>query len=143
MLYNKQYKWQDDLIHQVGLSFFKKDWVIKEIVYHPLKFAKGRMEDPKETRPVRIRYFAAFVPKTTKSKEDVAKYKEIYRGYKKYKDIVAKEGYRVDTEENYQYDIQGIAIRNRWYIIDRIWRKGLVLSKEELEMQQNETLNVT
>jgi hypothetical protein len=143
MLYNKQYKWQDDLIHQIGLSFFKKDWVIKEIVYHPLKFAKSRMEDPNETRPVRIRYFAAFVPKTSKTKEDVAKYKEIYRGYKKYKDIAAEYEYRVDTEENYQYDMQSLAMKNRWYMIDKIWKKGLVLDEEELEMQQIETNNVT
>jgi hypothetical protein len=142
MLYNKQYKWQDDLIHQVGLSFFKKDWVIKEIVYHPLKFARRRMEDPESTRPIRIRYFGAFVPKTSKTKEDVAKYKEIYRSYKKYKNIVSEMGYRTDTEKNYMYDMMGLALRNKWYIIDRIWRKGLVLTKEELEMQQIETLNV-
>jgi hypothetical protein len=131
MLYNKQFKWQDDLIHNVGLSFFKKDWVIKEIVYHPLKFAKRRMEDPKDDRPIRVRYFATFVMKSVKTKENINKFKEIFRGYEKYKSIVEQLGYRVDTEENYKYDIKGLALRNKWAVIGEIYYKGSVMDKLE------------
>jgi hypothetical protein len=135
MLYSKQFKWQDELIHNVGLSFFKKDWVIKEIVYHPLKFAKRRMEDPDDTRPIRIRYFAAFVMKNAKNKQRVAKYKEVYRQYDKYKDIVPEFGCRNDTLEHYQYDIQGIGIKNIW-VIDKIYAKGSVINEQQQEMKQ-------
>lgn len=128
MLYNKQFKWQDDLIRNVGLSFFKKDWVIKEIVYHPLKFAKRRMEDPKEKRPIRIRYFATFVLKTGKDKERIGKFKEIYRDYNKYKDIVAKYGYDTSTEDLFKYNVQSIAIR-RIYLVDEIYEKGSVIKE--------------
>jgi hypothetical protein len=131
MLYNKQFKWQDDLIHNVGLSFFKKDWVIKEIVYHPLKFAKRRMEDPLDDRPIRIRYFAAFVLKSTKTKERVNKFKEIYRGYDKWKGFVEEFGVRIDNEENYKYDIQSIAIKRIW-VIDDIYKKGSVVNENQV-----------
>jgi len=139
MLYNKQYKWQDDLIHQVGLTFFKKDWVIKEIVYHPLKFAKRRMEDPEDDRPIRIRYFAAFVLKTTKTKERINRFKVSFRSYDKCKDIAETYGIRVDTEKNYQYDMQGLAMRNKWYILDEIYNKSLVMNEQQPILKQNET----
>jgi hypothetical protein len=128
MLYNKQFKWQDDLIRNVGLSFFKKDWIIKEIVYHPLKFAKRRMEDPKESRPIRIRYFATFVLKAGKDKERIRKFKEIYRDYAKYKDIVANYGYDISTEDLFKYNVQSIAIQ-RIFLVDEIYEKGLVTNE--------------
>jgi len=127
---NKQFKWQDDLIHQVGLSFFKKDWVIKEIVYHPMKFAKRRMEDPTDDRPIRIRYFAAFVLKTYKNKVRIGKFKEIYRSYDKYKDVVPEFNIRNDTEEHYRYDVQGMALKNIW-MIDKIYEKGLLIDNQQ------------
>jgi hypothetical protein len=125
MLYNKQFKWQDDLIHNVGLTFFKKDWVIKEIAYHPLKFAKRRMEDPADTRPIRIRYFAAFVSKIAKNKERINKFKEVFRDYEKYGPIMKELGYEVDSEERFKYEVQSIGIRHIWQI-DEIYDKGLV-----------------
>lgn len=130
MLYNKQFKWQDDLIRNVGLSFFKKDWVIKEIVYHPLKFAKRRMEDPEDDRPIRIRYFAAFVLKSSKTKERVNKYKQVYREYEKYKDILASYGYDVTTEDKYKYAVQGIGI-SKIRLIDEIFEKGSVVKESQ------------
>jgi hypothetical protein len=139
MLYNKQYKWQDDLIHQVGLTFFKKDWVIKEIVYHPLKFAKRRMEDPIDDRPIRIRYFAAFVLKTTKTKERVNRFKVTYRAYDRCKDIAATYGARIDTEDNYQTDMQSMAIRNRWTILDDIYNKSFGINNPPPILKQNVT----
>ena len=128
MLYNKQFKWQDDLIHNVGLTFFKKDWVIKEIAYHPLKFAKRRMEDPTDDRPIRIRYFAAFALKSTKTKERVNKFKEIYRNYAKYGPIMKEMGYVFDNEEEFKYQVQSIGIRYI-YRIDAIYDKGSVVNE--------------
>ena len=128
MLYNKQYKWQDDLIHNVGLTFFKKDWVIKEIAYHPLKFAKRRMEDQTDDRPIRIRYFAAFVLKSVKTKERVSKYKEIYRDYTKYKPVLKEMGYDVDTLSDFQATMKNIAIK-RIILVDDIYQKGLVINE--------------
>jgi len=128
MLNNKQFKWQDDLIHNVGLTFFKKDWVIKEIVYHPLKFAKRRMEDPEDSRPIRIRYFAAFVMKSVKNKERINKFKEVYRDYPKYGPVMTELGYDVDTEEKFKYEVQSIGIRHI-YKIDEIYNKGLVVNE--------------
>ena len=123
MLNNKQHKWQDDLIHNVGLTFFKKDWVIKEIVYHPLKFTKQRMEDPVDERPIRIRYFATFVPKNSKNKERISKYKEIYRDYLKYKDILKSFDYKSDTEENFKRSMRHIGNKCIWEI-DKIYELG-------------------
>jgi hypothetical protein len=130
MLYNKQFKWQDDLIHNVALSFFKKDWVVKEIVYHPLKFAKCRMEDPKDERPIRIRYFATFVMKTGKSKERINKFKEIYRDYDKYKDIIGSYGYDVSTEKLFKYNVQSIGMKHIYWV-DDIYEKGLVVNDQQ------------
>jgi hypothetical protein len=92
------------------------------------------MEDPAETRPVRIRYFATFVMKATKNKDRVNKYKEVYRGYEKYKDILASYGIDVSTEEKYKYNVQSIAIRKIKFI-DEIYQKGLVLNESLKDMK--------
>jgi hypothetical protein len=128
MLYNKQFKWQDDLIHNVGLAFFKKDWVVKEIVYHPLKFAKRRMEDPNDERPIRIRYFGTFVMKLGKTKTRINKFKEIYRSYDRYKDIIGSYGYDVSTEDIFKYNVQSISIK-RISLVDEIYDKGSVANE--------------
>jgi hypothetical protein len=38
--------------------------VVRLIIDYPIKFAKERISDPEDFRPTRIRYFAAFVPKS-------------------------------------------------------------------------------
>lgn len=126
MLYNKQFKWQDDLIHAIGLTTYKKDWVIKEIVYHPLKFAKRRMEDSIDDRPIMIRYFAKFALKSTKTKERVSKYKEVYRNYDIYKDIVASYSFDTTTEDRFKDAVQEIGIK-KIRLIDEIYEKGQVI----------------
>ena len=131
MLYSKQFKWQDDLIHNVGLTFFKKDWVVKEIAYHPLKFAKRRMEDPTDDRPIRIRYFAAFALKSSKTKERVAKFKEVYRNYDKYKDILNEMGYEVESREKYEQSVKLIGI-SKIKLIDEIYQKGSVINEKQI-----------
>ena len=138
-LYQKQFKWQDDLIHNVALSFMKKDWVVKEIVYHPLKFAKHRMEDPDDPRPVRIRYFATFAMKQGKTKEWIKKFKEIYRNYDKYKDIVSqfstKKGkpLNTSTEELFQQAVQYIGM-SRLLLVYEIYDKGQVVEENQVKM---------
>jgi hypothetical protein len=129
MLNNKQFKWQDELIHHVGLLFFKKDWVIKEICYHPLKFAKRRMEDPKDKRPIRIRYFAAFVPKEVKSKERINKFKQVFRDYPRYGPILKELGYDVDTKEKFEAEMHHIGNKGI-YKIDEIFKLGLANAKK-------------
>jgi hypothetical protein len=136
-LYQKQFKWQDDLIHNVGLLFMKKDWVIKEIVYHPLKFAKRHMEDEVDPRPIRIRYFATFVMKKGKSKIWLGRYRELFYNYEKYKHLVAEYGFDVDTEERYHTALEVMAA-NKVYNIDNIYNKSLVMNESQETVKQNE-----
>ena len=57
-------KFQDQLIKNLASRYNKDERVIKEIVYSPLKFTNRLIQSPKDNRPVRIRYFGAFVQKT-------------------------------------------------------------------------------
>ena len=54
---------QDLVIKHISLLKFKDPRIVKEIVYHPIVFAKHVMADPDDYRPIRIRYFGAFVLK--------------------------------------------------------------------------------
>lgn len=62
-------KEQDRIIKHISLVKFKDPRIIQAIVYHPLLFAKHRMADPDDYRPIRIRYFGAFVQKYMRNKE--------------------------------------------------------------------------
>ena len=62
-------KEQDKIIKHISLIKFKDPRVIQSIVYHPFLFAKRRMADPDDYRPIRIRYFGAFVQKYMHNKE--------------------------------------------------------------------------
>lgn len=136
-LYSKQFKWQDDLIHNIGLSFYKKDWVVKEIVYHPLKFAKERMEDLEDERPIRIRYFGSFMTKKVKTKERVERYKYIYSNYELFKDVVGSHGYKVDTLLDFQKSMKNIGQKNMW-LIDKLYKKSSVVDECPAEVKQND-----
>jgi hypothetical protein len=81
------------------------------------------MEDPKDERPIRVRYFAAFVPKIAKNKERIRKFKEVFRDYEKYGPIMIKLGYTVDSKERFEYEVQSIGMRHIWQI-DEIYREG-------------------
>jgi len=90
------------------------------------------MEDLTDDRPIRIRYFAAFVLKESKTKERIGKYKKIYRDYQKYKDIVASYNiYDVSTEEKYKDSIKTIGI-SRIKLVDEIYEKGNVISESQI-----------
>jgi len=62
-------KEQDKIIKHISLIKFKDPRVIQAIVYHPMLFAKHRMTDPDDFRPIRIRYFGVFVGKYMRNKE--------------------------------------------------------------------------
>jgi len=62
-------KEQDKIIKRLAEKYKKDQRVIKEIIYSPLKFAKRIITDPSENRPIRIRYFGAFIEKVTKTKQ--------------------------------------------------------------------------
>ena len=128
MLLVKQ-KWQDELIHTIGLLTMKEDRVIKQIVYHPLEFAREKMTSEDDERPIRIRYFGAFVLKSKRSKERARKFTYIYKNYEVYKDIVASYGYEVDTLEKYQVVLKQHFNGKKIRYIDEIYEKGLVLKQ--------------
>jgi len=60
---------QDKLIKHISLIKFKDPRVIQAIVYHPMLFAKHKMADPDDIRPIRIRYFGVFTGKYMRNKE--------------------------------------------------------------------------
>ena len=92
------------------------------------------MEDLTDDRPIRIRYFAAFVLKSTKTKERVGKFKEVYRDYNKYKDILTSYGYDTNTLARYQQAVKFIGI-NRITLIDEIYKKGSVVIEDQQQLK--------
>lgn len=62
-------KVEDKIVRHIARKYNKDPRVVREIVYHPFLFAKRRMEDDAEDRPIRIRYFGAFTQKEIKNKE--------------------------------------------------------------------------
>lgn len=128
MLLVKQ-KWQDELIHTIGLLSMKEDRVIKKIVYHPLEFAKLRMIDDNDERPIRIRYFGVFVLKSKRSKERTRKFSFIYKNYEMFKDVVAAYGYEVDTLDKYHDVLKQNFTKKKIRYVDEIYEKGLVLKQ--------------
>ena len=122
-------KWQDNLIHTIGLLTMKEDRVIKKIVYHPLLFAKRVMEDDNDERPIRIRYFGILVLKSKKSKERSRKFSYIYRHYDDFKALIAEFDYDVSTEEAFQSTMRHHFSGKKIRFIDEIYEKGLVLKQ--------------
>ena len=60
---------QERLIRNIAKKKEMNLRITKTIAYYPLKFAKERMTDLSDDRPVRIRYFGAFVHKYMGSKK--------------------------------------------------------------------------
>lgn len=75
-------KEQDKIIKHISLLKFKDKRIIEKIVYHPLLFARQKMTDPDDYKPIRIRYFGAFVPKYMHSKEMYNKLSYIIKSIK-------------------------------------------------------------
>jgi len=53
--------------------------VVRHIVSHPILFAKQRMADPNDDRPIRIKYFGTFVQKKIANKENVRRLNEVLK----------------------------------------------------------------
>ena len=54
---------QDIIIRDLAAKYKKDPRIIEAIVYSPLKFTKRVFEDPRDDRPIRIKYFGVFVQK--------------------------------------------------------------------------------
>lgn len=81
-------KEQDKLIKHISLIKFKDPRVIQAIVYHPLLFAKRKMTDPDDLRPIRIRYFGAFVGKYMRNKEMFKKLSYVIAALKAHPELI-------------------------------------------------------
>ena len=73
---------QDRIIKHISLIKFKDPRVMQQVVYHPFLFAKHRMADPDDYRPIRIRYFGAFTGKFMRNKEMYKKLSYIIQSLK-------------------------------------------------------------
>jgi hypothetical protein len=78
----------EEIIKELSLKYNKDKRVIKLICEHPLLFAKYRMKDPNDIRPIMIPYFAKFVFKLGRTIED--KKRNTEKNF--YQRIIAKEG---------------------------------------------------
>lgn len=79
---------QDKLIKSISLLKFKDPRIIQTIVYHPLFFAKKKMSDPDDLRPIRIRYFGVFVGKYMRNKEMFKKLSYVIKALKEHPELV-------------------------------------------------------
>ena len=68
---------QDLIIRQISLNRFINERVVRQVVSHPILFARQRMADKDDNRPIRIKYFGTFVQKKIANKENVRKLNEI------------------------------------------------------------------
>ena len=68
-LRNNNEIYREQIIDEMYEKFGVDKRVLREICYYPLKFAKRRMEDFNDSRPIRIRYFGVFAQKEKHNKE--------------------------------------------------------------------------
>jgi hypothetical protein len=79
---------QEKLIKHISLIKFKDPRVIRTIVNHPMFFAKKKMTDPDDLRPIRIRYFGVFVGKYMRNKEMFKKLSYVIAAIKKHPELI-------------------------------------------------------
>jgi hypothetical protein len=60
---------QDKLIRELAKERGLDPRVVKNVVYYPIRFAKTKMENPVNNRPIRIRYLGIFTQKTILNKD--------------------------------------------------------------------------
>ena len=77
--------WEELIMKDISLRFYKDMRVIKAICYHPFLFSKKKIEDPNDTRAIMITYFGKFVMKSLKNMDSKI------RNVKKYNDLIAKK----------------------------------------------------
>lgn len=73
---------QNKIIKEISLLKNKDARVVQTIAQHPLLFAKHRLADPDDSRPIRIRYFGAFVVKYMRNKDAYRKTNFIFKWVK-------------------------------------------------------------
>jgi len=61
--------YREQIIEEMQKVFTLDKRILREICYYPCKFAKRKMEDLNENRPIRIRYFCVFTQKNTYNKD--------------------------------------------------------------------------
>ena len=81
-------KEQDRIIKHISLIKHKDVRVVQNIVYHPLLFAKKKMADPDEFRPIRIRYFGVFTQKWMRNKEMFKRLSYIITAIKNHPELI-------------------------------------------------------
>ena len=54
---------QERIIKEIAKKYNLDTRLVKTVVYHPIKFAKTKMENPTNNRPIRIRHFGLFTQK--------------------------------------------------------------------------------
>lgn len=54
---------KEELVKKLATKYNLDFRVVRLIIDYPIKFAKERMSDPEDFRPIRIRYLAVFLPK--------------------------------------------------------------------------------
>lgn len=60
---------QERLIKELAKKYKVDPRLVKTVVYHPIKFAKSKMENPTNNRPIRIRHFGLFTQKHVLNKD--------------------------------------------------------------------------
>jgi hypothetical protein len=80
-------KEQEKLIKHISLIKFKDPRIIQTIVNHPMFFAKQKMTDPDDLRPIRIRYFGVFVGKYMRNKEMFKKLSYVIAALKRHPEL--------------------------------------------------------
>jgi hypothetical protein len=60
---------QDRIIKDIAKKYKLDYRHVKNIVYYPFKFAKAKMSDPLNERPIRIKYFGVFTQKHILNKD--------------------------------------------------------------------------
>ncbi len=66
--FQKETKWQKDLIKQISKELNIDTRVVREIVYYSLLYLKVRIAHPQDETPVRIRQLGVWDLKTTRNK---------------------------------------------------------------------------
>lgn len=57
-------KIKDKLVKELAEKYGVDPRIVRLIVDYPIKFSRDKISDPEDMRPIRIRYFGVFLPKT-------------------------------------------------------------------------------
>jgi len=103
-------KLQDKILKHISLIKNLDVRIIKNIVYHPLLFAKKKMADPDEYRPIRIRYFGVFIQKYMHNKEMFKKLSYIIKALKEHHNL-----YKIFIDPTFETDLEARIFVNKLF----------------------------